>query len=67
MNNEITIYRFPDLPGLLGLSLRKLRYMVKHGQFPPGHFLVGKIKFWTHQEIEEWIASRPVGTVRVVA
>ena len=60
-------YRFVQLPDLLNLSKRTLRYAIKSGEFPPGKRLVGKIVGWPREDVEAWLASRPDASLVDVA
>ena len=57
-------YRFADLKrmGIVGNYTTLLRW-IDQGNFPAGRMLGANSRAWLVSEIEDWIASRPVGGV----
>ena len=56
------LYRFLDLKrlGIVGNYTTLLRWIAS-GDFPAGIYLGANTRAWLVSEIEDWIASRPVG------
>ena len=56
------LYRFPDLKrlGIVNNYTTLLRW-IDTGDFPAGRMLGANTRAWLVSEIEDWIASRPVG------
>jgi predicted DNA-binding transcriptional regulator AlpA len=56
------LYRFPDLKrlGIVNNYTTLLRW-IDQGNFPAGRMLGANSRAWLVSEIEDWIASRPVG------
>lgn len=57
-----TFLRFPDLKrlGIVNNYTTLLRWIAA-GDFPAGRMLGANSRAWLVSEIEDWIASRPVG------
>jgi predicted DNA-binding transcriptional regulator AlpA len=66
VENQMTkIIRFQDLKtrGIVSNWNTLLRW-IEHENFPPGRRLGANTRVWTETEIEDWIASRPVASIK---
>jgi hypothetical protein len=57
----IILVRYPDLQrrGIVNNRFT-LRNWIKHRGFPPGRLIGPNTRAWSLEEVEAWIASRPV-------
>jgi predicted DNA-binding transcriptional regulator AlpA len=54
-------FRFNDLvQANIVKSWTQLFRLIENQGFPPGRMLSPNVRAWTHQEVEDWLASRPV-------
>ena len=62
------IIRFNDLKarGIVSNWNTLLRW-IEHEGFPPGRMLASNTRAWTDEEIDAWVASRPLASTDVVA
>jgi predicted DNA-binding transcriptional regulator AlpA len=60
-NTESRFYRFSDLQamGIVHCWPTLSRWIAK-GAFPPGRYLGPNTRVWTVEEVEAWLASRPM-------
>jgi hypothetical protein len=58
---QLKVYRFRDLKdrGLVN-SWAQLQRMIRKYNFPMGRMLTPQCRVWTPEELEAWLASRPV-------
>ena len=63
-----TLLRFADLKerGVVS-NWVTLRNWIEREGFPPGRRLGPNTRAWTEQEINEWVASRPLATETAAA
>lgn len=61
----MTFLRFKDLKerGVVSTWPTLLSWIEKV-DFPPGRYLGPNTRVWTEAEIEDWIASRPVASIK---
>jgi hypothetical protein len=57
----VRLHRFPDLKQRnIVKSWTQLKRLQQHFNFPKGRMVGPNTRAWTEQEIDEWVASRPV-------
>jgi predicted DNA-binding transcriptional regulator AlpA len=55
------LLRFPDLvaKGIVN-SRMTLKRLIDAQGFPPGRLITPNARAWTEEEVDDWVASRPV-------